>query len=72
MAKTKKEFNTIFKNAIDTTLFKEPLVIVAVVSMELYYAPIAPIGTSADNMKYLYDSDSTNIKIDNCRVNELK
>jgi thiamine pyrophosphate-dependent acetolactate synthase large subunit-like protein len=69
IAKTKYEFNCILNKAINNELFKEPVVIVAVVSMDLYYAPITPIGTSADNMKYLHDN--INWKIDICRINKL-
>lgn len=69
ISKTKNEFNKSFENAIKKTLFNETIVIIAVVSMDIYYAPIVPIGTSSNKMKYLYYND--NIKIDNCRIANL-
>jgi hypothetical protein len=70
ITKTKNDFNTSFENSIKNKVFTETVVIIAVVSMDLYYAPIAPIGSSPSNMKYLYDND--NIQIDNCRILKLK
>ena len=69
ITKTKKEFNESFENAINNKVFIETVVIVAVVSMDLYYAPIVAIGSSAENMKYLYDD--YNKIIDDCRISNL-
>jgi len=68
IAKTKTEFDNSFNNALKC-IYSESTVIIAVVSMDLYYAPITAIGDLPSNMKYLYDN--SNSIIDKCRMHNL-
>jgi thiamine pyrophosphate-dependent acetolactate synthase large subunit-like protein len=70
ITKTKNEFDCTFENIIKNKVFKETIVIVAVVSMDLYYAPMVPIGSSCNNMKYIVYNE--NDKIDKCRISTLQ